>query len=50
MFPLSFGEFLNALNKRLSNYYDTINIKNITKLDGLYHNELLEYLNLYFAI
>jgi hypothetical protein len=50
MFPLSFSEFLKALNNNLFKYYDTIDIKNMNKVDKLFHEDLIKYLNLYFAI
>jgi len=50
MFPLSFSEFLKAINNNLFKYYNKIDIKNMDKIDKLFHEDLLKYLNLYFAI
>ena len=50
MFPLNFEEFLLATNKRLFEFYDSINIDSLKVINEIIHKDLLEMLNLYFAI
>jgi hypothetical protein len=50
MFPLNFEEFLESINNKLFSFYEKIDLNNLYKIDELYHNELLKYLNLYFFV
>lgn len=48
MFPLTFEEFLKAINKRLFDFYQNINIWEV--IDELIHKELLKTFYLYLAV
>ena len=50
MFPINFEEFLLSVNPDLFEFYEKINLKNLETIDNFYHEKLLYYLNLYFAI
>jgi hypothetical protein len=48
MFPLNFEEFLQAINKRLFDFYKNLDSKKI--VEELIHKDLLEIFYLYLAI
>jgi len=50
MFPLNFEEFLEAIKPKLFNYYKSIDLNKIIKIENIFHTEFLKYLNLYFSI
>jgi hypothetical protein len=50
MFPINFEEFLEAKDKRLFDFYENIELKNLEKIDDFFHKKLLETLNIYFLI
>lgn len=47
MFPLTFSEFLKAINPPLYEHFDSINVVEMSPLKTLYHNDLHQALKLY---
>lgn len=48
LYPLTFDEFLEAVNPGIYEYYESIDKK--TEIETIFHNRLLEYLDYYFII
>jgi hypothetical protein len=46
--PLTFEEFLQAVNKNLYEFYQDLSLNQ--KIDEFIHNKLIEYLRLYWII
>lgn len=50
MFPLTFEEFLQAIDKKLYDFYNTIDVDNMKVIDTFFHQKLLDKFYLYLAI
>lgn len=50
MFPLSFDEFLLAVDEKLYNFFKKIDVNNMNRIDDFFHKKLLDKFYLYLAV